>query len=96
MWPFHAERPEVDPAPHADVMANMVRALARYPAPIAVGTAARRDLGSRHLDARLNLARKSQILTRDLSLPIVPVSIRRKTSATASSWSGSTPTRASP
>jgi nucleoside-diphosphate kinase len=25
-----------------------------------------------HLDARLNLARKSQILTRDLSLPIVP------------------------
>ena len=43
--PFHAERPEVDPAPHADVMANMVRALARYPAPIAVGTAARRDLG---------------------------------------------------
>jgi hypothetical protein len=49
-----------------------------------------------HLDARLNLARKSQILTRDLSLPIVPVSIRRKTSATASSWSGSIPTRASP
>jgi hypothetical protein len=48
-----------------------------------------------HLDARLNLARKSQILTRDLSLPIVPVP-RRKTSATASSWSGSTPTRASP
>jgi hypothetical protein len=45
VWPFHAERPEVDPAPHADVMANMVRALARYPAPIAVGTAARRDLG---------------------------------------------------
>ena len=48
-----------------------------------------------HLDARLNLARKSQILTRDLSLPVVPVP-RRKTSATASSWSGSTPTRASP